>query len=229
MRRENMGNTENCERVNEKKSLLNKIIYDIAELNIRDAEKDVEVALEKGVDPRKIIEEGLSEGLKVVGERYEKGEYFLSELIMSAEVANTIMKKIEPKLISKSKEGVIGKVIIGTVQGDLHDIGKNLTASLLKAVGFEVYDLGVDVSPENFVEAVKKYRPNIVGMSALLTVCIPMYKKTIKALEEAGLRKKLKILIGGGAASEKVAREVGADSYAENAWDGVRKARDLIR
>jgi corrinoid protein of di/trimethylamine methyltransferase len=221
--------TGNRERVNEKKSLLSKIINDIAEINICDAEKDVEAALEKGVDPREIIEKSLSEGLKVVGERYEKGEYFLSELIMSAEVANTIMKKIEPKLISKSKEDVIGKVVIGTVQGDLHDIGKNLVASLLKAVGFEVYDLGVDVSPEKFVEAVKKHRPNIVGMSGLLTVCIPMYQKTIRTLEKAGLRKKLKILIGGGAVSEKVAREVGADAYAENAWDGVRKARDLTR
>jgi len=180
------------------------------------------------VDPREIIERSLSEGLRIVGERYQEGEYFLSELIMSAEIARRIMERIEPELVSKRKEDIRGKVVIGTVRGDLHDIGKNLVAAFLKPIGLEVYDIGIDASPEKFVDAVERYKPDIVAMGALLTVCIPMYGETIEALEKAGLRKKLKILVGGGAANEQVARDAGADAYAENAWQAVIKARELL-
>jgi len=215
-------------KLSEKSALFQRITNDITELNVRSAENGVEEALKGGVDPREIIERSLSEGLRIVGERYQEGEYFLSELIMSAEIARRIMERIEPELVSKRKEDIRGKVVIGTVRGDLHDIGKNLVAAFLKPIGLEVYDIGIDASPEKFVDAVERYKPDIVAMGALLTVCIPMYGETIEALEKAGLRKKLKILVGGGAANEQVARDAGADAYAENAWQAVIKARELL-
>ncbi len=225
MKRENMGSTENREEEMSKKiNLLNKILDDIVDLNISDIERDVDDAINQGAGPSEILEKSLREGLKKVGERYEKGEYFLPELVMSVEAANMIMKKLKPKLISIQKEETQGRLVIGTVKGDLHDIGKNLVAALLKAAGFDVYDIGVDASSKKFVDAIKEYKPETIGMSALLTASLPMYEEVVKTLEDAGLRKKVKIIIGGGAASEKIARDARADAYAANAWEAARIA-----
>jgi len=214
--------------MNKKEDALQRITNDVIELNILDIEKALDSAIAVGVKPREILDRCVKEGLESVGERYKTGEYFLSELIMAAEATDRIMQQMVPRLVSEEGQHVLGKVVVGTVAGDLHDIGKNLLVAMLKGVGFEVYDIGVDASPDKFVEAVRKHKPNIIGMSALLTTCVPMFENTIEALEKAGLRKNTKIIVGGAAASEEVAKNVGADAYGENAWDGVKIARALL-
>jgi 5-methyltetrahydrofolate--homocysteine methyltransferase len=211
-----------------KKKILQKIVDDVANVIIHEVEEDVRKAIDMGLGPIEISENGINKGLEIVGARYERGEYFLSDLIMSAEIANRILKILEVEISSESKKRSQGKIVIGTVHGDLHDIGKNLVIALLKATGFEVYDIGIDISSEKFVEAVKKYNPDVLGMSALLTSCIPEFEKTIEALEVAGLRSNIKVIIGGRAASEKIAKNSGADEYAKNAWEGTKKVTDFF-
>ncbi len=210
----------------ERNKILEKIADSIDKLDLESVESAIQEATKVGLSPREIVEKGLMKGLEIVGDKYDRHEYFLSELLMSAEIASSIMKSLGPQLSTEERQ-VRGKVVIGTVQGDLHDIGKNLVASLLKASGFEVYDLGIDVPPEKFVEKIKDVKPNIVGMSALLTVVIPTLKKTIEEIEKAGLRENVKIMLGGRAISSEIVEEVGADAYCEDAWQGVRKALEL--
>ncbi len=210
----------------ERNKILEKIADSIDKLDLESVESAIQEATEVGLSPREIVEKGLMKGLEIVGDKYDRHEYFLSELLMSAEIASSIMKSLGPQLSTEERQ-VRGKVVIGTVQGDLHDIGKNLVASLLKASGFEVYDLGIDVPPEKFVEKIKDVKPNIVGMSALLTVVIPSLKRTIEKIERAGLRENVKIMLGGRAISSEIVGEVGADAYCEDAWQGVRKALEL--
>jgi len=206
--------------------ILENLASSIDRLDIEAVEKAVRRATEIGLSPREIIEKGIMKGLEIIGDKYDRREYFLSELLMSAEIANRVMKTLEPQLSAEGRR-VRGKVVIGTVQGDLHDIGKNLAASLLKASGFEVHDLGIDVPPEKFVEKIEDVKPNIVGISALLTVVLPMLKKTVEAIEAAGLREQVKIMLGGRAASSEIAEEIGADVYCKDAWEGVKKAIEL--
>lgn len=155
-----------------------------------------------------------------VGEKYERKEYFLAELIMAGEVAEKGMKVLEPHLKGGGAK-MVGKVIIGTVKGDLHDIGKNIVAMLLSAAGFEIIDLGVDVPPGKFVEAVREYNPDIVGMSALLTTTVAEMENAIKALKEAGLRDRVRVIIGGAPVTREFAEKIGADAAARNAIEGV--------
>jgi len=185
-------------------------------------------ALRAGIAPFKILDEALAPALNEVGRRFEVGEYFLAELIMAGEIMKESMQLLEPSMAA-GKQGVRGSVVIGTVSGDLHSIGKDIVATLLRANGLEVYDLGVDVQTEEFIEEVKARRPDILAMSALLTTSMPEMGKAMKALEEAGLRTGLKVIIGGSPISPEFAREIGADMASRDAVEGVNICLEWIK
>jgi len=188
----------------------------------------VEEAIGAGLDPLTMIEEGLARGLREVGNLYGRGEAFLPDLIMAGEAMKEGLRLLEP-LIRRRGGARRGRVLLGTVEGDHHDIGKNIVAALLRANGFEVIDLGVDVPVEEFVEAVRRFEPDILGLSALMTTTVPLQRRVIERLEELGLRDKVKILVGGGAVTPDMAREIGADAYGRDALDAVKKAIELIK
>lgn len=206
--------------MDDREEILSKIRDAIVNLDIDNIQRLCEEALKAGIPAYEIVMNGMSKGMEIVGEKYERNEYFLAELIMAGEVMKEGMKVLEPHL-KGGEVKKIGKVVIGTVRGDLHDIGKNIVATLLSAAGFEVIDLGVDVPPEKFVEAVKEYKPDIVGMSALLTTTMIEMENVIKALKEAGLRDKVKIIIGGAPVTKEFAERIGADAAARDAVEGV--------
>jgi len=210
-----------------KKEIFERIAKSLAELNSDALRKSIEDALQNKISPQEIIKEGMSKGMEIVGERYEKGDYFLSELIMAGVTMKEGMELIEPHLKGQAIENK-GKIIIGTVEGDLHDIGKNIVATMLKSAEFEVHDLGVDVPPKTFVEKTKELKPDMVALSALLSVTISKVKETIDTLTESSLRKNVKVLVGGSCLNDKVAKEVGADAFGSDAWDGVIKAKQLL-
>ncbi|NVM53076.1 MAG: cobalamin B12-binding domain-containing protein [Candidatus Helarchaeota archaeon] len=168
------------------------------------------------------------EGMQQVGDKFAAKEYFLADLIFSAEIFQEIMKKLEPALTLTDKSQFKGKIVIGTVKNDIHDIGKNIIISLLRAAGFEVIDLGVDVPVERFVETVKSESPQVLGLSGLLTIAIEEMKNTIDAIEANGLRETLKIIIGGGPMDEKVRDYVGADASSQDAVEGVNFIKEFI-
>jgi methylmalonyl-CoA mutase cobalamin-binding domain/chain len=160
--------------------------------------------------------------MEVVGQRFETGVYFLPHLMMAGEMVKQISSLIKPLIQQHKTEDKAGKVLIGTVEGDIHDIGKNIVVFLLEANGFEVRDIGINQKPVKFVEAVRAFQPKIVGMSGLLTLAFDSMKKTVEAIEEAGLRKAVRIMIGGGVVTEKIKDYSGADAYAPDAMAGVR-------
>lgn len=192
----------------------------IVNLDIDNIGRLCEEAIRAGVPAYEVVMEGMARGMEVVGEKYERNEYFLAELIMAGETMKEGMKVLEPYLKAGELKK-IGKVVIGTVRGDLHDIGKNIVATLLSAAGFDVIDLGVDVPPEKFVEAVKENSPDIVGMSALLTTTMVEMEDIIKELKKAGLRDKVKVIIGGAPITREYAEKIGADAAARDAVEGV--------
>lgn len=184
-------------------------------------------ALQEKMSPEIVLKEGLIAAMKEVGDRFEKGEFFVPEMLISARAMKEGMAILKPAL---QKQGIkaIGKVVIGTVKGDLHDIGKNLVAMMLEGAGFEVIDLGTDVSPEKFTQAVKDHSANMVGLSALLTTTMLNMKSIIAALQAAGVREKVKVIIGGAPVTDAYAREVGADGYGQDASHAVRVAKQLL-
>ena len=184
-------------------------------------------ALADGVDPLKLVNEYMVPAMDEVGRRFEANEYFVPELLISARAMKAALELIRPLLTARGDKPV-GRVAIGTVKGDLHDIGKNLVASLLEGGGFEVIDLGVNVTPEKFIETVNAKQANIVAMSALLTTTMPGMKLTIDALKQAGVRDKVKVLIGGAPITQKYADEIGADGYSENAVGAVALAKKAV-
>jgi len=188
----------------------------------------LEKAIEEGISVEKIIRDGIGKGMEDVGLRYENGEFFLSELIMAATLMKECMETIKPLLKVEDAKTSAGKVIIGTVAGDLHDIGKNIVIAMLESAGFQVTDLGVDVSPQKFVDAIKEQKPDIISMSVLLSATVDKIKETIEALEFVGVRDTVKVLVGGRALDNRLAREMGADAYGDDAWDAVRKAKILL-
>jgi len=184
-------------------------------------------ALADGVDPLKLVNDYMVPAMDEVGRRFEANEYFVPELLISARAMKAALELIRPLLTARGDKPV-GRVAIGTVKGDLHDIGKNLVASLLEGGGFEVIDLGVNVTPEKFIETVNTKQANIVAMSALLTTTMPSMKTTIDALKQAGVRSKVKVLIGGAPITQKYAEEIGADGYSENAVGAVALAKKAV-
>lgn len=183
--------------------------------------------LEAGVPALEIIDQGLVPGMSAVGIKFRDGEVFLPELLLSAKTMKTALEILLP-ILRQQGTGFISRVIIGTVSGDLHDIGKKIVASMLQGNGFEVIDLGIDVDPEKFVEAVRDSDAQILGLSALLTSTMPMMEATIKALEKAGLRQKVKVMVGGASVTQAYADRIGADGYGADAVAAVEKARALI-
>lgn len=186
-----------------------------------------QLALREEVEPREILEQGLIKGMDVVGEKFKNNEIFLPEVLLASQAMYGGLELLQPHLIKSGVEA-IGKVIIGTVKGDLHDIGKNLVTMMLRGGGFEVIDLGKDVYPEKFLVAIQKHQPDIVGLSALLTTTMMGMTEVITALEKAGLRDKVKVMIGGAPVTQEFADEIGAEGYAPNAASAVDKARELI-
>ena len=186
-----------------------------------------EAALKEGVDPEKIVNEGMIPAMGIVGEKFKKNEIYVPEMLIAARAMYAGLDILKP-LLAKANVKRIGKVVLGTVKGDLHDIGKNLVRMMLEGGGFEVIDLGIDVAPEKFVDAVKKEKPTHVGMSALLTTTMPAMKDTIAALKAEGLRESVKVMIGGAPVTSKYAEEIGADGYAPDASSAVDLAKELI-
>jgi corrinoid protein of di/trimethylamine methyltransferase len=210
------------------KEILARLRDAIVNLDIDGVKKASEEALAVGIPAYQAVVEGMAKGMEIVGQKYEDGEYFLAELIMAGETMKEGMTVLEPHL----KAGDIktaGKVVIGTVKGDLHDIGKNVVITLLKAGNFDVVDLGIDIDAEQFVEAVKTQNPDIVAMSALLTTTMVEMETVIKGLENAGVRDKVKIIIGGAPITPEYAKKIGADAAAKDAVEGVRTCNAWVK
>jgi len=184
-------------------------------------------ALAEGIDPLLLVNDYMVPAMDEVGRRFESNEYFVPELLISARAMKAALDLIRPLLTARGDQPV-GRVAIGTVKGDLHDIGKNLVASLLEGGGFEVFDLGVNVAPEKFIETVRQKNANIIAMSALLTTTMPSMKTTIEALKQAGVRDQVKVLVGGAPITQKYAEEIGADGYSENAVGAVALAKKAV-
>jgi 5-methyltetrahydrofolate--homocysteine methyltransferase len=186
-----------------------------------------EKALSEGLSAKEVLDKGLMPGMDHVGEAFKRAEMFVPDVLLSARVMQASMDILKPRLIESGAE-MAGKLVIGTVQGDLHDIGKNLVGMMIEGAGFEVFDLGNDVSPEAFVQAVKEHKPDVVGMSALLTTTMRAMDRTIEALKEAGLRDQVKIMIGGAPVTSDFAQQIGADVYCSNATTAKEAARRFV-
>ncbi len=193
-----------------------------------EAEALAKEALEQGLDPLACITEGLSAGIQQVGKLFASGEYFLPDLIIGADAMKVALDVLEPMLAGDQQRDVVGRIVLGTVEGDLHEIGKTLVGTMLTANGFLVTDIGVDKKPEEFIAAIKETDADIVGASALLTTTMLQQKKLVDLLKETGLREKVKVMIGGAPVTEAFAKEIGADGYAEDAISSVDLAFRLI-
>jgi len=185
-----------------------------------------QAALDEGISAKEILEKGLMAGMDIVGEKMEAEDMFIPEVLRSAKTMSAVIDTLKP-LLAEGDIVAVGKVIIGTVKGDLHDIGKNLVAMMLESAGFDVYNLGADISPDKFVEEIKDKGANILGLSALLTTTMPMMKTTISALAESGLRDKVKVMVGGAPVTQDFADQIGADGYAHDAGSATKLAKAL--
>ena len=207
--------------------LLSEISTAVIEGNVDDIVELTEDALDEGLDAKEILDNGLMPGMDHVGVEFKAGNMFVPEVLRSARVMHASMDILKP-LLAESGAEMTGKLLLGTVKGDLHDIGKNLVGMMCEGAGFEVKDMGKDVAPEDFVEAVKEFEPDVVGMSALLTTTMRSMEHTIKALEEAGVRDKVKIMIGGAPVTQDFADQIGADAYASNAASAAELAKKFV-
>jgi 5-methyltetrahydrofolate--homocysteine methyltransferase len=205
-----------------------KAIYEaVMEGDAKEATTQVQAALDAGIAPGDILNKGCIAAMGEVGQLFEEGEMFVPEMLIAARAMQAGMNVLKPHL---AEDEIIsaGKVVIGTVAGDLHDIGKNLVGMMMEGAGFEIVDLGTDVSADAFVGAVKAHNPDLIGMSALLTTTMPSMKATIEGLTEAGLREQVKVLIGGAPVTQTFADEIGADGFAPDASSATRKAKELL-
>lgn len=213
-----------------KEELLESMGKAIIEGDKNEAEAFAKEALEKKMDLNEVIEKGYVLGIQKAGDLWEKGEYFLPELISSAECMKSAMNILQPEIEkAQIQTQSKGKVVIGTVEGDIHDIGKNLVSSMLSANGFEVYDLGADVKLEQFIEKAKEVDADFICLSALLTTTMLGQKKVVEILKEKGLSNRIKILVGGAPVNQKWADDIGADGYGENAMVAVKVAQQIIK
>jgi len=213
----------------EQRELYKKISQSVLQGEIEEARELAKKVLEMQINPLEAINEGYVKGMDEVGRLYQAGECFLPELISASEAMKAALKILDPVLQSqKSERKVLGRVVLGTVEGDIHDIGKSIVGSMLVATGFEVVDLGVNVSAEKFLDTLKEVKPDILGLSALLTTTMPNQKKVIEALEEAKERQNVKVIVGGAAVTKKWAMEIGADAYGEDAIAAVTIAKKFL-
>jgi len=208
--------------------LFGNLIRAVVEGEEEEAEALVKQALEQGVDPLACINEGLMKGIEEVGELFSNGTYFLPELIQGAAAMKAALEILEPKLVGEERREVVGTVVLGTVAGDQHEIGKTLVGTMLMANGFQVVDIGVDMKADDFVAAIEESGANIVGASALLTTTLLELKRLIDSITEAGLRDKVKVMIGGAPVTQAFADDIGADGYADDAISAVNVARKLV-
>ncbi len=207
--------------------ILSELSTAIIEGNLDDIVDLTKDALEDGLNAKQILDQGLMPGMDHVGVEFKAGNMYVPEVLRSARAMQASMEIVKP-LLAETGDAMTGKVLLGTVKGDLHDIGKNLVAMMCEGAGFEVEDLGKDIGPEAFVEAVKEFEPDVLGMSALLTTTMRAMEHTIKALEEAGVRDKLKIMIGGAPVTQTFSDQIGADGYASNAASAADLAKKFI-
>jgi 5-methyltetrahydrofolate--homocysteine methyltransferase len=207
--------------------ILAKIASELYEGEDQSVAELVQEALDQGMEPKELLQGGLIAGMDEVGKDFKAGELFVPEVLIAARAMHAGMNVLRP-LLAESDSISAGRYLIGTVKGDLHDIGKNLVKMMLEGAGFETIDLGTDVEPQAFVDAVREHKPMLIGMSALLTTTMVQMRATVEALEEAGLRDSVKIMIGGAPVTEAFAAEIGADAYAPDAASAVDKARELV-
>jgi len=223
---------ESPNRMRESQLDMNQILDCLREALVDcDTEKVVKISKEilcTQIDPFRAVEK-LTEGIRILGGKFERGEVFLCELIVAAEIMKEAVAILETVVPKGKSQKYIGKILIGTVEGDLHDIGKNIVAIMLSASGFQVYDLGVDVSTSTFIEKVREAKPDMLAMSALLTTTMPKIKEVIEALKKLNLRDKVQVMIGGSPVSEEWAEEIGADGYAADMVSAVAVAKKLLK
>jgi len=208
---------------------MSKALIDaITDMREQDALQITDELLASGADPLGVLE-ACREAMAAIGHRYEEGVYFLPELLLAGEMLSQISDKVKPRLQAQAgAQKKLGRVVIGTVQGDIHNIGKNIVIFMLDVNGFEVRDLGVDVAPQKFVEAIRDFQPQVVGLSGFLTLAFGVMKETVEAIKTAGLRDEVKIVIGGGQVSEEISQYVGADAYGKDAMSGVSLAKKWV-
>ncbi len=199
----------------------------VIEGDAKETKAGVQAALDAGVPADTILKDGLIAAMAEVGRLFEENEYFVPEMLVAARAMQGGLALLKPHLAAGGTTPA-GKVIVGTVKGDLHDIGKNLVAMMLEGAGFEIVDLGTDVTPEKFVAAVVEHKPQVVAMSALLTTTMPSMSNTIKALQESGVREQVKVMIGGAPVTDEFAKRIGADGYSPDASSAVRLAKSLM-
>jgi 5-methyltetrahydrofolate--homocysteine methyltransferase len=209
-------------------SLLDDIRKSVIDGELNATQDQVHKALSENIPPEKILTDGLIAAMTEVGWMFENGEFYVPEMLISARAMKGGLGILRPQLAAANIKA-IGKVVIGTVVGDLHDIGKNLVGMMLEGAGFEVIDLGVDVSPEKYVAAIKEQHPDLIGLSALLTTTMPRMKDIILALKAASLRDKVKVMIGGAPLTQQYATDIGADIYAPDAASAAQRARQLMQ
>jgi 5-methyltetrahydrofolate--homocysteine methyltransferase len=205
---------------------LEELVASVVKGMQEESEAIVGRALDEQISPDRILNEGLIAAMREVGVLFENGEYYLPEMLVSARAMQAGLNILRPKLVEVGVEAV-GRVVIGTVKGDLHDIGKNLVGMMLEGAGYEIIDLGTDVAPERFAQAVREYRPQILGMSALLTTTMQNMRSTIEALEDLSVRNQVKVIIGGAPVTEEFGRQIRADGYAPDASRAAQLVGDL--
>jgi methanogenic corrinoid protein MtbC1 len=203
------------------------LVTKLADLKEEQALEIVQKRLDAGEDPLAILDDA-RRGLEIVGKRFENSEYFIPDLVYSGEILKEITELVKPKLTKAAEVKRVGKVIIGTVSGDIHDIGKNIVTFMLDVNGFEVYDLGVDVPAQQFVDKIKETDSSVVGLSGFLTLAFDSMKETVEAIAAAGLRDRVKVMIGGGQMNDDIRKYTGADAYGANAMAGVSLAKQWI-
>jgi 5-methyltetrahydrofolate--homocysteine methyltransferase len=209
-------------------TLLHSIYESVLTGKKNEAVNLVSKALDERVDAHEILNNGLIRAMEQVGARFESGDFFVPEMLIAARAMKACLFVLKPQLVDEGVEPA-GRIVIGTVCGDLHDIGKNLVGMMLEGAGFEILDLGADVPPHAFVTAIQEHRPHLVCLSALLTTTMSQMKATIQALEKAGLRDRVKIMVGGAPVTERFAHDIGADGYAPDASKAVNLAKELVR
>ena len=211
------------------KELFESMAQSVIDGEVEDAERLARQAIEQGVDPLDAINRGFVIGVNHVGAEYAAGEMFLPDLVLAGEAMKAAVAVLEPEMQRRgTKRQMLGTVVIGTVEGDIHDIGKTLVATMLSASGFQVYDMGVDVPVQTFLEKARETSADVVGLSALLTTTMVKQKDVIEALEEAGLRPQIKVMVGGAPATRTWAEEIGADGFSEDAIGAVAVAKELV-
>ena len=208
-------------------STLERLASAVIEGNVDVMQDLTQDALDEGLGAKEILDDGLMVGMDHVGVEFKAGNMFVPEVLRSAKAMKTSMAILQP-LLSAAEAEAVGKIVIGTVKGDLHDIGKNLVGMMCEGAGFDVINLGTDVEPQQFLDAIKEFEPHIVGMSALLTTTMRAMGDTIKAIEEAGLRDQVKVMIGGAPVTQRFADDIGADGYAANAASAVDLAKQFV-